>query len=81
VRDEYMDMNSEVDPDFGDDPDLRREVLASARGAGPIGFTGTVARQEQQATGLNRVTGNGFGGGVTEPMLPGSWDPEGGANR
>ena len=29
----------------------------------------------------NRLTGNGFEGGVTEPMLPGSWDTEGGANR
>jgi hypothetical protein len=56
-------------------------VLASARGAGPIGFSGTLTRQDQQATGLNRLTGNGFGGGVTEPMLPGSWDTEGGANR
>jgi hypothetical protein len=76
-----MDMNSEVDPDFGDDADLRKEVLASARGAGPIGFSGTVTRQEQPATGLNRMTGNGFGGSVTEPMLPGSWDTEGGASR
>ena len=74
-------MNSEVDPDFGDDPDPRQEVLASARGAGPIGFTGTVTHRDQQATGLNRLTGNGFGSGVTEPMLPGSWGTEGGANR
>lgn len=56
-------------------------MLASARGAGPIGFTGTVTRQNQQATGLNRLTGNGFGSGVTEPMLPGSWGSKGGANR
>ena len=80
-----MDMNSEVDPDFGDDAGAdrapRADVLASARGAGPIGFSGTLTRQDQQATGLNRLTGNGFGGGVTEPMLPGSWDTEGGADR
>lgn len=78
-------MNSEVDPDFGDDLGAdgapRADVLASARGAVPIGYTGTVTRQDQQAAGLNRLAGNGFGSGVTEPMLPGSWGAEGGANR
>ncbi|MDR3662739.1 MAG: PPE family protein, partial [Mycobacterium sp.] len=81
VRDEYMDMNSEVDPDFGAESDERPEVLASARGAGPMGFAGTVTQQQIDATGLTRMADHGFGERTAEPMLPGNWTAEGGTAR
>ncbi|MDH6243301.1 PPE family protein [Mycobacterium sp. OTB74] len=80
-RDEYMDMNSEVDPDFGPESDDRPEVKASTRSAGPMGFTGTVSQQRLDAAGLARMTAGGSGDGATEPMLPGTWLSEGGTER
>ncbi|WP_081288229.1 PPE family protein [Mycobacterium asiaticum] len=51
------------------------EPAASASGAGPLGFAGTTAERRQQAAGLAVVADDGFGGGATTPLLPGSWDP------
>jgi PPE-repeat protein len=68
--DEFMDMNIDVDPDWG------APTTASDRGAGPLGFAGTVSKGSEQATGLATLSDDGFGGGPSMPMLPGTWDPE-----
>jgi PPE-repeat protein len=70
--DEFMDMNVDVDPDWG-------APMASDRGAGPLGFSGTLAKSSEQAAGLATLLGDEFGAGPTVPMVPGTWgaDPEG----
>jgi len=73
--DEYMDMNVEVDPDWGVPPG--GETAASDRGAGPLGFAGTVSKGITQAAGLATLPGDEFGAGPNMPMLPGTWDPQG----
>jgi len=77
--DEYMDVNVEVDPDWGGPPVA--ETVASDRGAGKLGFVGT-ARDETAvaAAGLATMAGDEFGGGPTMPMVPGTWDPDGEAS-
>jgi PPE-repeat protein len=78
--DEFMDMNVEVDPDWGTPPGEEpvASTVASDRGAGNLGFAGT-ARKEAvtEAAGLTTLAGDEFGGGPKMPMLPGTWDPEG----
>jgi PPE-repeat protein len=76
--DEFADMNVEVDPDWdaqADRPPVASTV-ASDRGAGPLGFAGTVAKGSEQAAGLATLSGNGFGDGPRMPMVPGTWGPE-----
>ena len=70
--DELMDMNVDVDPDWG------VSTAASDRGAGPLGFSGTMAKSSETATGLTTLHGDEFGAGPTMPMVPGTWgaDPE-----
>jgi PPE-repeat protein len=64
-----MDMNVDVDPDWGTPPG------ASDRGAGTLGFTGTARRAAAAgAAGLTTLDDDGFGGGPRMPMLPRSWD-------
>ena len=77
--DEFADMNVEVNPDWN--AQAVREPVAAAvgsdRGAGPLGFAGTVDKGSvAEAAGLATLNGNGFGGGPTMPMVPGTWDPE-----
>jgi PPE-repeat protein len=76
--DEFMDMNIEVDPDWGaprgEEPVA--STVASDRGAGPLGFAGTVSKGSARAAGLSTLAGDEFGGGPTVPMVPGTWDPE-----
>jgi PPE-repeat protein len=67
--DEYMDMNIDVDPDWG-------APTASDRGAGPLGFAGTVSKPAEQATGLATLSSDEYGAGPTMPMLPTTWDPD-----
>jgi PPE-repeat protein len=69
--DEFMDMNVDVNPDWG-------APTASDRGAGPLGFSGTVAKSSEKAAGLTTLSDDGFGVGPSMPMLPGTWgaDPE-----
>ena len=69
--DEFADMNVGVNPDWG------ASTEASNHGAGPLGFSGTVSKSREQATGLATLTDDGFGGGPTMPMLPNTWSPEG----
>jgi PPE-repeat protein len=75
---EFMDMNVEVDPDWGMPPDGEPAVstLASDRGAGNLGFAGTVSKERgAEAAGLITLAGDKFGGGPTMPMVPGTWNP------
>jgi PPE-repeat protein len=64
---EFMDMNVDVEPEASTTP--------SDRDAGPLGFSGTASNGAEQATGLATLSGNGFGGGPSLPMLPNSWSP------
>ncbi|MGH3961272.1 PPE family protein [Mycobacterium sp.] len=73
--DQFMDMDVEVDPDWGALPD--DEPLASGNGAGPLGFAGTVGNEAvDRAAGLTTLPGDEFGAGPTLPMLPGGWQPD-----
>jgi len=73
---EYMDMNLQVDPDWGALPG-REPVAVSGQGAGALGFVGTVRRETaSKAAGLAVLPGDEFGGGPQMPMLPNTWDPE-----
>src|SRR5580693_5931459 len=76
--DEYMDMNIDVDPDWG--APSGGQTVASDQGAGNLGFAGT-ARKEAAATaaGLTTLARDEFGGGPRMPMMPGTWDPGNGA--
>jgi PPE-repeat protein len=73
--DEFADMNIDVDPDWGSPEGA--SVLASDSGAGSLGFVGTVHKDTAaHAAGLATLSGNGFGGGPSMPMVPGTWDSE-----
>ena len=76
--DEYMDMNVEVEPDWGD-PSGNEPVastVASDRGAGNLGFAGTASKETAaEAAGLTTLAGDEFGGGPSVPMMPGTWEP------
>jgi PPE-repeat protein len=69
---EFMEMNINIDPDWGAPPH-RGSTLTSDRGAGPLGFAGTVRKTAMAATGLATLASGDFGGGPTMPMVPGSW--------
>jgi PPE-repeat protein len=77
--DEFMDMNVEVEPDWGAPPggESAASTVASDQGAGNLGFAGT-ARKEAvvEASGLTTLAGDGFGGGPSVPMVPGTWEPD-----
>jgi PPE-repeat protein len=72
--DEFADMNVGVDPDWG------TATEASDRGAGPLGFSGTVSKGSEQAAGLATLSDDGYGNGPSMPMLPNTWSPEGEEN-
>ncbi|WP_236981319.1 PPE family protein [Mycobacterium kiyosense] len=69
---EYMDMNVDVTPDWTPPPE---PTAASGRGAGPLGFSGTVGAPTADPAGLATLSDD-FGDGPTIPMLPGTWEPE-----
>ncbi|ASL17734.1 MULTISPECIES: PPE family protein [Mycobacterium] len=76
--DEFADMESDfgVPPDYGDEEELAAAV-ASAQGAGPLGFAGTKQRQKAfQAAGLTKLADDDFGGGPRMPMVPGTWEQD-----
>src|SRR5581483_7864243 len=55
--DEFMDMNTEVDPDWGAPPgEPVASTVASDHGAGNLGFAGTVSKGTTQAAGLATVS-------------------------
>ena len=72
-------MDYEPDPDeTRHAPTRRPHVTASERGAGAMGFTGAATTSEtEQAAGLTELSGDSFGGGPTEPLLPGDWESRG----
>jgi PPE-repeat protein len=69
--DEFADMNVDVDPEWAESTE------ASDRGAGPLGFSGTVSKGSEQAAGLATLSDDGYGNGPSMPMLPNTWSPEG----
>ncbi|WP_082977241.1 PPE family protein [Mycobacterium sp. 852002-50816_SCH5313054-b] len=74
--DEYMDMNVDVDPDWGGPP--AAETGASDRGAETLGFAGTARKEAAaEAAGLTTLADDEFGGGPRMPMLPATWGPGG----
>jgi PPE-repeat protein len=76
--DEFIEMNVEVDPDWGAPPEEQpaAATVASDQGGGPLGFAGTVRKQTAgQAMGLTTLPGDEFGDGPRMPMLPGTWQP------
>jgi PPE-repeat protein len=64
---EFMDMNIDVEPEWD------ALTAPSERDAGPLGFSGTLSKGLEQATGLATLAGDGFGGGPSVPMLPNTW--------
>jgi PPE-repeat protein len=72
--DEFMDMNVDVNPDWGGPP-ADNGPQASERGGGALGFAGT-ARRAGAAAGLTTLAGDEFGGGPAVPMMPGTWDSD-----
>jgi PPE-repeat protein len=77
--DEFMDMNVEVDPDWGAPPGEEpvASTVASDQGAGSLGFAGTVRTETvASAAGLTTLAGDRFGGGPRVPMVPGTWHPD-----
>jgi hypothetical protein len=79
--DAYMDY--EPDPDEAPPEPLRRpQVSASEKGAGAVGFAGAATKPvTEEAAGLTELSGDSFGNGPTEPMLPRDWDQEGGSRN
>lgn len=72
--DEYMDYDEDPAPR---EPRPEPRVAASATSAGPIGFTGALTKDgTDEAAGMTELTGDSFGNGPTDPMLPGSWSPD-----
>jgi PPE-repeat protein len=71
--DEFMDMNIDVDPDWGAPA---ASTVASDQGGGNLGFAGTLSKSSTQAAGLATLSDDEFGGGPTMPMLPKTWDRE-----
>jgi PPE-repeat protein len=77
--DEFMDMNIDVDPDWGTPPGEGpvASTASSGRGAGNLGFAGAAPKDAvTEAAGLTTLAGDEFGGGPRMPMLPGTWDPD-----
>jgi PPE-repeat protein len=66
---EFMEMNVDVEPEW------TVPTAESDRGAGALGFSGTVDKGGERATGLATLSDDGFGGGPSLPMLPNTWAP------
>ncbi|GLE51145.1 hypothetical protein ATCCBAA256_07320 [Mycobacterium montefiorense] len=79
--DEFLDMNVDVDPDWGGAPneeELLTAAIASGIGAGRLGFAGTARKDaDLRASGLTELAGDEFGSGPRMPMVPGTWDHNG----
>ncbi|CAN3126623.1 PPE family protein [Mycobacterium sp. smrl_JER01] len=74
----YADAYADYEPEPDDEPPAPREprITATGRGAGPMGFAGTVSRETERAAGLTALSGDAFGGGPKAPMLPTGWDAD-----
>jgi hypothetical protein len=73
--DEFMDLNVQVEPDWGGPPG-EESTVASGQSAGTLGFAGTALKEATQAAGLATLAGDEFGGGPSLPMVPHTWDPD-----
>jgi PPE-repeat protein len=73
--DEFMDLNVQVEPDWGGPPG-EESTVASGQGAATLGFAGTALKEATQAAGLATLAGDEFGGGPSLPMVPHTWDPD-----
>jgi PPE-repeat protein len=78
--DEFLDMNVDVDPDWGgpaNDAERLAFATASGSGAGRLGFAGTASKDaDLQAAGLTKLAGDEFGDSPRMPMVPGTWDQD-----
>lgn len=69
---EYMDMNATARCE-----EPAPDTTASHRGAGPMGFAGTVIKTGATASGLATLSrDDDLFEGVRAPMVPNTWDPE-----
>jgi PPE-repeat protein len=76
--DEFMDMNIDVDPDWGGSSGQAPvgSPVGSDRGAGTLGFAGTVSKGSARAAGLATLSGDELDGRLKTPMVPGTWDAQ-----
>lgn len=75
--DQFADMDVDVDPDWAAPPSREPATMASGRGAGDQGFTGTLRKESVgDAAGIAALAVDEFGGGPRTPMLPQTWDPD-----
>jgi PPE-repeat protein len=72
---EFMDMNIAVDPDWAG------STATTDRGAGQLGFAGTVRKRGSAAAGLATLDDDEFGSGAVLPMVPGTWTTGGEAEE
>ena len=80
--DAYMDYEPDPEDEAPPEPIRRPRVTASETGSGAMGFTGTTTNVgAEEAAGLTELAGDAFGGGPTDPLLPGDWDQGGGPRR
>jgi PPE-repeat protein len=71
---EFMEMDVQVEPDWMA-TELVGSVRASGQGAGTMGFAGTArGAAVVEAAGLATLAGDGFGGGPSVPLVPGTWE-------
>ncbi len=74
---EFMDMDVQVEPDWAGLPGSEQvgSTLSSGQGTGSMGFAGTTGRDAAvAAAGLATLADDGFGGGPSVPMVPGTWE-------
>jgi hypothetical protein len=67
-RYEFLDLDSDAGPP--------PSTVASDQSGGTLGFTGTAPQTGGAASGLITLKDDGFGGGPTVPMVPGTWEPD-----
>ena len=76
-RYEFVEPDSGAEPDPLVDPErFAASAVASGRGAATLGFAGTARKDAADAAGLATLAGDGFGGGPSVPMVPGTWEPD-----
>ncbi|MGH3523611.1 MAG: hypothetical protein ACRDU4_12510, partial [Mycobacterium sp.] len=74
--DEFMDMDVQVDPDWGEPPGHHTvaSIVASDQPARAFGFADTAHKDTiVQPAGLTTLSGDGFGSGPSVPMMPEGW--------
>ncbi|OBJ87208.1 PPE family protein [Mycobacterium asiaticum] len=77
--DEFMDMNVDVDPEWGVPPNREQKLssAASDQAAGNLGFAGMMSKEAGvAAVGMAKLPENEFGSGPRLPMVPGTWNPD-----